>query len=302
MDATMSQKPQWEDLVIRPGDSAPAVSAAPAIPVSKPQTQQALPASYLTHELRAPITSIRLGLEILQEQVAGRLQADEKQMLALAVKNTSRLEGLVNDIMDFSKIMAGKMRPVKEPCDPRGLLSEAFDSMRAMALGQGVKLVKDDGEPLPRVAAEGRRVIQVLTNLISNAVKFTPQRGTVTISCSKGQYEHAGTIVFKVKDTGRGIPAKDIEKIFDMFVQSSNTKSCEGTGLGLTLSRLMVEMHGGRIWAESWKEIGSTFFFTIPISVEDMVEKVDVYPKPLEVTGLLVSFSRRFNAFLALFV
>jgi signal transduction histidine kinase len=223
-------------------------------------------------------------------------------MLSLAVKNTSRLEGLVNDIMDYSKIMAGKMKPVKEAVDPRELLSDAFDSMRAMALAQGVKLVKEDGEPLPRVSAEARRVVQVLTNLLSNAIKFTPARGRVTLSCQAGRFEHEGTIVFKVKDTGRGIPVNEIEKIFDMFVQSSNVKSSEGTGLGLTLARLMVQMHGGRIWAESWKGTGSTFFFTIPIAVEDMVEKIDVYPKPIEYTGLLVSMARRFNSFLALFV
>jgi signal transduction histidine kinase len=298
MDTTIKQTPQWEDLAI----SAAPQGTAPVVPVQKPYQPTALPASYLTHELRAPITSIRLGLEILQEQVDGRLDADEKQMLSLAVKNTSRLEGLVNDIMDYSKIMAGKMKAAKELCDPRELLAESFDSMRAMALAQGVKLVKEEGEPLPRINAESRRVIQVLTNLISNAIKFTPARGWVTISCSKGRFEHEGTIVFKVKDTGRGIPAKDIENIFDMFVQSSTTKASEGTGLGLTLARLMVEMHGGRIWAESWKGTGASFYFTIPIASQDLFSKVEVYPKPLEYSGLLVSMARRFNAFLALFV
>ena len=318
------QQPQWEDLVLRPEERKPSAAAAavpaPVAPVvvapKAPAAQAApapapvqaqrpdLPASYLTHELRAPVTAIRLGLEILQEQVEGRLHDDEKQMLNVAVRNTARLETLVNDIMDYSKIMAGKLQIAKEPCDARALVNEAADGLRAMAIAQGVKLVVDEGEPLPRVSAEGRRVVQVLTNLLSNAIKFTPARGRVTVSAELGKHEHAGTIVFKVKDTGKGIPAQDIEKIFDMFIQSgtNNTKKAEGTGLGLTLARLMVELHGGRIWADSWRGVGATFYFTVPITAEDLGRKVKVYPKPLEYHGLLVSMTKRLNAFIALFV
>jgi signal transduction histidine kinase len=301
-----TNEPTWEDLVIRPEERA-AQSAAlfpPVIPGDAGQpSSQTLPPSYLTHELRAPVTAIRLGLEILQEQIQTRLHADEKQMLDVAVKNTARLEGLVNDIMDFSKIMAGKLKAQKEPCDPRALMRDAVDCMQSLAVAKGVKLVCDDGEPLPRISAEPRRILQVLTNLISNGIKYTPARGTVTVSCKLGEREHAGTILFKVKDTGRGIPAKDLDKIFDMFIQSSVTKSADGgTGLGLTLARLMVHLHGGRIWAESWREVGATFFFTIPIEQSDLRKKIDVYPKELEVSGMLLSLSRRFNSFLALFV
>ena len=298
------QQPQWEDLVLRPEDRvvSPAPASAPAKTAPVQAVRPDLQASYLTHELRAPVTAIRLGLEILQEQVEGRLHAEEKQMLAVAVRNTARLEGLVNDIMDYSKIMAGKLGITKENCDPRALLNEAADGLRATALAQGVKLAVDDCEPLPEISAESRRVIQVLTNLVSNAIKFTPARGRVTVTAEKGKYEHEGTILFKVKDTGRGIPAEDIEKIFDMFIQSSNTKQSEGTGLGLTLARLMVELHGGRIWADSWRGAGATFCFTIPISQDALGRKVEVYPKPLEYTGLLLSVAKRFNAFVALFV
>src|SRR5579872_7043409 len=266
---------QWEDLAL------PRVPQAPApAPARRPDASSELPASYLTHELRAPVTAIRLGLEILQEQIQERLAADEKQMLSLAVKNTARLEGLVNDIMDFSKIVAGRMKVQKSPVDARELLDEAVDSMRSVAISHGVKLVREDGEPLPRVDAEGRRVVQILVNLISNAIKFTPARGSVTVSAQKGRYEHDGTILFKVKDTGRGIPAEDIEKIFDMFIQAAGPKPAPGTGLGLTLAKMMVGLHGGRIWAESWKGIGATFYFTIPIAAQDLSKKVAVYPQP----------------------
>ena len=297
---TTNQAPQWEDLVIRNHPDVAEV-LQPQVRAAALEVQN-LPASYLTHELRAPITSIRLGLEILQEQVTDRLAADERQMLNLAVKNTTRLEGLVNDIMDYSKIMAGKMKIEKAPCDPRELLDDAVDCMRAMAVSQGVKLVKDDSEPLPRVSAESRRIVQVLTNLISNAIKFTPARGSVTVSVKRGRFEHAGTLVFKVKDSGAGIASKDLEKVFDMFQSAGNVKSSEGTGLGLTLARLMVELHGGRIWAESWRQMGAAFYFTVPIAHEDLLKKVAVYPKPVEYTGLLVDLARRVSAFVAMFV
>ena len=225
MDAT---KPQWEDLVIReapafvlvPGKLADKNPILTAIRRPEPKVQ----AAYLAHELRAPVTSIRLGLEILSEQIEGRLQGDEKQMLSLAIRNTMRLEGLVNDIMDYSKIAAGKLAIVKEPCDARGLIDDAADSLRAMATAKGVRIIKDCAPLLPRCSAESRRVVQVLMNLISNAIKFTPARGLVTITVAEGKYEHAGTLIFKVKDTGCGIACGDLEKVFGMFEDRKSTR------------------------------------------------------------------------------
>ena len=299
-----AQSTPWEDLAFSPQERLAALRIPVKAPVKAPQLQETpeIPAAYLTHELRAPVTAIRLGLEILQEQVEGRLHAEEKQMLGVAVRNTARLETLVNDILDYSKIMAGKLEIEKEPCDARELIREAADGLRAMALAQGVKLVVDDSEPLPRVLAEAGRVHQILTNLISNAVKFTPSRGRVTISATLGKREHEGTILFKVKDTGRGIPAQDLDKIFDMFMRSSNVRQTEGTGLGLTLARLMTQLHGGRIWADSWEGVGATFCFTIPIAAEDLGRKVEVYPRQVEFSGLLVNLAEHVNSLLALFV
>lgn len=311
MDAKQTQ-PLWEDMVIREPQAPvanpyaqaalPKVVAAAAAPVKKAEPK--VQAAYLAHELRAPVTSIRLGLEILSEQVESRLAPDERQMLALAVRNTQRLEGLVNDIMDYSKIAAGKMAIAKEACEARALIDDAADALRAAAVAKGVKLVKDVSPLLPRVAAENRRVVQVLINLLSNAIKHTPTRGIVTLSASEGRYEHQGTIVFKVKDTGCGIAQAELEKVFGMFEQASttNVRKTEGTGLGLTLARAMVELHGGRIWAESWKGCGATFCFTIPVAPVDLVRPVPVYAEPLQYHGLLADLAKRFNAFLALFV
>lgn len=305
------QQPMWEDLVIREPEakSAPApVPASSPVPAAaaRPARRNAhqVQAAYLAHELRAPVTSIRLGLEVLSEQVAAKLDGDEKQMLSLAIRNTQRLEGLVNDIMDYSKIAAGKMAIVKEACDARALIDDAVDAMTAAATAKGIKMVKDVSPLLPRVAAEDRRVVQVLINLLSNAIKYTPARGTVTVTVSEGRYEHAGTLLFRVKDTGKGIPSDQLEKVFGLFEQSSATvqKKADGTGLGLTLARAMVELHGGRIWAESWAGCGATFCFTIPIAPVDMARPVAVYAEPLQVHGLVAEFARRFNAFLALVV
>jgi signal transduction histidine kinase len=262
-----------------------------------------LSASYLTHELRAPVTAIRLGLEILREQIDSQLSPEEKQTLSMAVKNTTRLEGLINDIMDYAKINSGKLAVRKEPSRPRDMMTEAVDSLRSTALSKGVRLTRDEGEPLPRIACEPRRIVQILTNLISNSIKHTPQRGVIRVSAALGQGAHEGTVVFKVKDTGCGIPAADLEKIFDLFAQSENSPALTGgTGLGLTLARRMVELHGGRIWAESWRQLGATFFFTIPIASSDMARPVQIYPKEIEVSGLLATLARRLNTWLALFV
>ncbi|MBI5209071.1 MAG: HAMP domain-containing histidine kinase [Elusimicrobia bacterium] len=264
---------------------------------------ESIMASYLTHELRAPVTAIKLGLEIFEEQVAERLQSDEKQMLHLAIKNTGRLQGLVNDIMDYTKVLAGKMSLDFVSCDPQAIIDEVVESFQAWAISKGVRLVKEvPTEHLPRIKAEPRRIIQVLTNLISNALKFTPARGTVTIGVRMGKYEHAGTLVFRVKDTGPGIPQEHLESIFETFQQSvSNGKQSDGTGLGLTLARSMVQLHGGRIWAESWKGLGATFSFTIPIAAEDLAEPIEVYAKPVEYHGIFVDVYRKLHAVLAAF-
>ncbi len=266
-----------------------------------PQEQQT--ASYMTHELRAPLTSVRSALGLLQEQLQDRLSRDEKQVLDLAVKNANRLAGLINDILDFSKIQAGKMRLRAEPTDCRLLLQEAWGSLQAWAISKGIRLVRLRGQaPMPRVQADSKRTLQVLVNLVSNAIKFTPAGGKIELSTALGSGEHEGTVVFSVKDTGCGIAPEDLSRIFHCFEQSAaGVKASEGTGLGLTLAKAMVELQGGRIWAESWKGVGATFRFTLPIAREDQSRPVVVYPKPAEYHGALFSLFRRLNAFLATF-
>ena len=172
-----------------------------------------------------------------------------------------------------------------------------------MALSKGIRLVREEQSDLPRVSGEAKRLIQVLTNLISNALKFTPARGKVVVSAKRGRYDHEGTVVFRVKDSGPGIAADALERIFAPFArdEEGGKGQIKGTGLGLALSKVLVELHGGKIWAESWPGIGAEFYFTIPISQEDRLESAPVYPQPIEYHGLIFALARRLNAFFAFF-
>ncbi|MFA6029399.1 MAG: HAMP domain-containing sensor histidine kinase [Elusimicrobiota bacterium] len=303
MDMTTRRKAhtEWEDLVERPGP-APAAAPAPIVPIgpAAEDPEQRL-ASYMTHELRAPLTSIRSALALLQSQLEDRMGGDERQILALALRNSERLNGLISDILDFEKLRAGKLRMDCTPVHPEQLIAEAADSLRAWAVSKGVRLVcTSSEEPLPRVHADRHRTVQVLINLLSNAIKFTPAGGRVEIVAVLGRHEHLGTVLFKVKDTGPGVPQKDLERIFRCFEQSAlGVKTSEGTGLGLTLAKMMIEGQGGQIWAESWKGLGATFLFTLPVVLSDVARPVIAYPKRVEYHGLLVNLFKRLNTVVA---
>lgn len=288
-----TEKP-WEDLVVRPEPK----------PAADKRDQQEIAASYLTHELRAPLTSVFSALSLLSEQSRPKLDKQERAILDMAVKNTERLAGLINDVMDYSKIRAGKMELHRAACSSNGLIQEAVFTLKAWSITKGVRLVRVmPEEPLARVNADPLRIIQVLTNLISNSIKFTPIGGRIEVSAKLGRHEHKGMIVFTVKDSGCGIPPEDADRVFACFEQSAATgkKASHGTGLGLSLARSMVNLHGGEIWMESWPGLGSTFRFSLPICPQDQIRAPKAESKPLEYHGLLVDAFRRVNAFLAFF-
>ncbi|MFH2202580.1 MAG: HAMP domain-containing sensor histidine kinase [Elusimicrobiota bacterium] len=293
-----------EDLVDR-GEPQPAPKPAPKTKKPVPTTTQMIAdekerqmSSYMTHELRAPLTSIRSALGIMEMQLTSRMSAEEAQILKMATRNADRLNGLINDIMDFTKIRAGKMRVAPQQARPEDMINDAVESLRSWAVSKGIRLTQVDGDgPLPRVNADRSRTVQVLTNLLSNAIKFTPAGGKIEVSARLGSYEHTGTVEFRVKDSGPGIPPKDLTKIFRTFEQSATgMKEGSGTGLGLTLSKAMVELQGGRIWAESWKGLGAAFLFTLPIFQGDTTQAARPYPKKANYSGLFVKFYHRLNA------
>jgi signal transduction histidine kinase len=238
-------------------------------PHSSGEDRAACLASYMTHELRAPLTAIYAALSMMEIQLAGGGDDGMRRMMTLALRNAERLNGLVTDILDFEKLSVGRMRMDFAPTAPEKLLAESADSLRASALAKGVSLhCGPREESLPRVLADGRRCVQVLTNLLSNAIKFTPPGGRVELSARAGGPGHPQAVLFEVADTGPGIPAEDLERVFGCFEQSAlGEKTSSGTGLGLTLARLMVEGQGGRIWAEGRRRRGAAFLFTLPVAL-----------------------------------
>jgi two-component system phosphate regulon sensor histidine kinase PhoR len=168
----------------------------------------------------------------------------------------------VNELLELSRIESGKV-PLSfhriQSCD---LLRPAYERMALQVERAGLALVMDCPPDLPAVFADPDRITQVMINLIHNAIKFTPPGGQITLSA----YRDGDYMVFFVKDTGVGIPKKDLSRIFERFYKADRARTGGGTGLGLSIARHMVESHGGFIWAESEEELGSTFYFSLPVA------------------------------------
>ena len=227
--------------------------------------------SVVSHELRTPLTSIHSSLKILATGKLGNLSTKGQRMLQIADEQTERLVRLVNNVLDLQRIQSGKVKMNKKACKATDLMIEAVQTMQAMAQEQQIKLLV---EPvLLFVWADHDYILQTLTNLISNAIKFSPPNSTVWLSATKeqqnsdlSQHQTISNITFAVKDRGQGIPGDRLETIFERFqqVDSSDSRKKGGTGLGLAICRQIVEGHGGQIWAESCLGEGSTFYFTLP--------------------------------------
>ncbi|GAC1313526.1 MAG: hypothetical protein NVSMB2_01560 [Chloroflexota bacterium] len=219
-----------------------------------------------SHELRSPLTSIRSALGLLAGGPVGDMSTQARRLVQIAVGNTDRLLRLVNDLLDLERIDAGDILLHRVPCSMFDLMSQAADAMRMVADSAGVAL-----EVLPSDSsayADPDRILQVLVNLVANAIKFSPpQGGTIWLDV-----EHAdGEIIVRVRDEGRGIPATKLEKIFDRFAQvdESDAREKGGSGLGLAISRSIVKQHGGQIWAESTVGVGTTLCVALPEAAFD---------------------------------
>jgi signal transduction histidine kinase len=220
----------------------------------------------MSHELRTPLTSI-LGLsEVLQEEYFGKLNSKQKQYLNDIRESGQHLLLLINDILDIAKIEAGKMELELGPVVVKELLENSLIMIKEKAGKHNIKLDVDLAPEIKglKIQADERKLKQIIFNLLSNAVKFTPDGGRIQLgaSCEDGK------LAVAVTDTGIGISLEKQEKVFQEFyqVEAGLKDKTPGTGLGLPLSRKMVEMHGGEIWCESEGEgKGSRFVFTIPL-------------------------------------
>ena len=220
--------------------------------------------SNISHELRTPLASLKALTETLQ---GGALSDKEAGpwFLERIVTEVDALTQMTQELLDLSRIESGQVRLELSNLDPEELLQSAADRMRMQADRAGVGLRVECAEALPAVRADQVRLEQVLVNLIHNAVKFTRSDGEVVLSAENAADEALhGAVKFAVKDTGVGIPADDVPRIFERFYRVDKSRTGTGTGLGLSIARHIVEAHGGRIWVESVEGQGSTFFFTIP--------------------------------------
>jgi signal transduction histidine kinase len=217
--------------------------------------------AHMSHELRTPLNSILGFSQLLQEGDGGVLSPDQRQDVEIIASNGRHLLALINDLLDLSKLEAGKAQLHRGEIEVKVLASECTDAVSSLAKTKGLDLNIAVSEGLDEVYGDRAKIKQILLNLLGNAIKFT-DTGQVLLSVERRGSE----VCFSVRDTGMGVPLEDQERIFESFAQGPHSVEgkIQGTGLGLAISRRLVEMHGGRIWVESKPGQGSTFTFTIP--------------------------------------
>ncbi len=216
----------------------------------------------MSHELRTPLNSIIGFSRVILKGIDGPITEQQRQDLEAIFNSGQHLLGLINDILDISKIEAGKMELAFEPTDLQEIIRGVMSTAIALVKDKPIELQQSVPADLPTITADSRRVRQVLLNLVSNAAKFTDQ-GFIRVEAKvEGDY-----VVISVSDSGIGIPPEKLPHIFEAFTQvdASPSRKYGGTGLGLTISKSFIELHGGRIWVESELGKGSTFTFTLPI-------------------------------------
>ncbi|HYF94176.1 MAG TPA: response regulator [Symbiobacteriaceae bacterium] len=235
----------------------------------------------VSHELRTPMTSIKGSLGLVLGGVAGPLPEEVRELLTIAMNNTDRLVRLINDILDISRIEAGKMEVRRTPQSVADAVARAVREMQGYADQRSITMTTVLPEDLPRVLADPDRIQQVLVNLLSNAVKFSDVGGTVSITAGR---EPSGVWV-RVEDAGPGIAPEQQEQIFEKFhrVDNAASRRTGGTGLGLAICKAIIDEHGGQIWVES--ELGKGSAFTFSLKAETDVFELAA---PLQIAGKTV--------------
>lgn len=238
--------------------------------------------SIVSHELRTPLTSIKNSLDILLSGRCGDVTQASEKFLSMAKRNVERLSGIINDLLDLSKIEAGKMDFNFVKANINTVIGYVKSALSEVAKLKGISLITQEAENLPETKFDAQRIEQVLTNLVSNAIKFTEENKTITISSKlinaadikinelfKDQIKklEGDYIQVCVADEGIGIEKKDLLRVFDKFAQIENSLSRKagGTGLGLPIAKQLLEAHNGTIWCDSEFNKGSNFYFIIPL-------------------------------------
>ncbi len=247
--------------------------------------------SIVSHELRTPLTSIKNSLDILHSGKCGEITSASDKFLTMAQKNVVRLAGIINDLLDLSKIEAGKLDFHFKPVQIHSILDDVKSALSGLSREKSLEIILDEAETLPEIMADSQRLEQVLTNLLSNAIKFTPENKKITIKsrllnskditcrpCFEDVIKNLSGdyVVVSVEDEGIGISENELLHVFDKFAQIENSLSRKvgGTGLGLPIAKQLLEAHRGAIWCDSAINSGSKFYFAIPVESAKIKELV----------------------------
>lgn len=216
-----------------------------------------------SHELRTPLTSVQMGIHLLLEDPSSTLTERQKDILQVCRDDAARLDHLMRELLDLSKIESGEVTPVRSPVRAALLVRDTVEALRLQVEAKGLALAVDVAPDLPHVLVDRAQIGRVIGNLVTNAARATTDGGSITVSAAP----RPGAVAISVTDTGAGIPRDFLAKIFEPFVQVPNAQS-GGAGLGLTISRRIVEAHGGELSVQSEVGKGSTFTFTVPFAEE----------------------------------
>ncbi len=236
--------------------------------------------SVVSHELRTPLTSIKNAVNIILGGTAGEITQNQEKFLSLAGRNIDRLAGIINNLLDLSKLEAGKVEMRFQEMDLNEPLDTVISSLRPQAEEKAVAISREIPVGLPKIHGDKDKIEQIFTNLINNAIKFTPEGGSITVAANSvrsGEFPNSeprseenefdrNFIEISVEDTGIGIPENELDLVFDKFHQigGSLTRKTGGTGLGLPITKELIEAHKGQVWVESKVGKGSRFMFTLP--------------------------------------
>jgi signal transduction histidine kinase len=215
--------------------------------------------SAVSHELRTPLTCIKTSVDLLKATSAG-LSGEQRELVDTIGHHVGRLEALVTDLLESTKLEAGQITLSRQPTDLRRIINRVVDALRPLTDRKRQIVETHLPMSMSQLDIDRQRIEQVLTNTLSNAIKFTPKQGRIDVYAS----ETVDSVQISIVDNGHGIPEKDQAHVFDRFYVVTNDRGLSGVGLGLYIARQMVELHGGHIWVESQEGEGSTFSFTLP--------------------------------------
>jgi len=226
--------------------------------------------SNISHDLRTPLTAIITHAEILREGILGDISAKQRESISVIIGGGRQLLDMIGEILMHARESSEPLALEKSALPIEEVIGQVTVLNESLAAKKGLSLVTEIASDLPLVLVDKNKIVHILTNLLGNAFEFTPPGGRVWIRASRSETESSRMVLLEVGDTGRGIASDHHALIFREFAQvdSSASRAHHGTGLGLTIARRYVELHGGRIWVESELGAGSRFFFTLPAALQ----------------------------------